>query len=174
MNRKTKFFHVFIAAAMLAGLAACTNKGETFTDIYYLHNNLDEPVSFHFYYNIYWDTCTTYPSEEAGRTWFEKDTLELMPYQTVRLHPVSRKRVHPESHQLNVIPIIGSETKLIIGHDTLHWLSGTRKQPPLIVPCMFGNDSVYSIYNVTFWQTEQLKELPNTYKNTFHIIHYKL
>lgn len=150
-------------------LSSCVDKKEEFTDVYYIHNELEEPISLVLQMSVYWDTCSTYSIQNNTRVWFSKEEVVIPTHTTIRLHPISRRNILPEAHQPDIASLLGYRTKLIIGSDTIVFNSAVRQSPPAIFPAMFTDDSIFSIYNTMCWQTVQASDMPNTYYHTFSI-----
>lgn len=149
---------ILLAMSMLF-FTACTSHHVTFTDTYYVTNATENEISLITEHSIVWDTCST---ENPQRAWFDSTCVLVQAGKTVRLHPVTRefKDKHSED-RLNVTQLIGNLTQLVSDTDTIVW--------QVKYPHMFTNDSVWSIYNTTDWQTAKDSEMPYMYYHTFVI-----
>ena len=155
------------AFACVCLLISCT-RGETVTDVYYIHNECNQPALIDFGRTIFWDTCTIGVTTTYSHVRFEQ--IEILPNQMIRLHPICRsEEKNPSVHQLDATIIAGSDTKLIIDGDTIKWQCAWKDRLPFRDPCMFNDDSIWSIYNVSCWQTVQDELLPYTHYHTFSI-----
>lgn len=158
---------IFWGLLCLLVLTSCEKK-VLITDVYYIRNESDQSVSFQGHY-MFWDTCLYGQSEEPTETFFSENGVDILAHQSVRLHPISRKDISPDSHQVDIIPIISSRTTLIVGTKSILWISKYRSEPPAMEPIMFTDDSIWSIYNTNCWKTESDSDKPYTYYHTFLI-----
>lgn len=160
---------LFCALACIGLFVSCTQK-ETITDVYYIHNECDQSIVLEIYPR-FWDTCSVYSIDTYSYVEFGGSEVTLLPGQTIRLHPICRKSENPNAvHQPNPLDgVISPRAKLIVGNDTIEWQSDMKVTPPLKTPCMFTNDTTWSIYNTTCWQTVPDAALPYTFYNTFSI-----
>ena len=159
---------LLLAFAGLFIFTSCEKK-ETITDVYFIHNDLEKPVSLEFIYPLIWDTCSAMNADSYSQVWYEEQTLVIPAHTTIRLHPVCRTYGNPLTHEIDPIPIIASTTKLILGEDTITWQAEEQKRLPMVVYCMFSSDEVWSIYNTESWQTIPDHVIPYVYYNTFSI-----
>lgn len=143
--------------------SSCTNEREVVTDIYFIHNDLEQPVTLVFSNPVPWDTCL---SGDFVRVMYDSICPNLPAQKTIRLHPVLRKYKKPENHDYQINPgyIFGGITKLIVNTDTIIWQSKYGKYGH-----MFSTDSIWSIYNYENWQTVQAEDMPYTFYSTFTI-----
>lgn len=162
--RKRMLLCMFACACIFS---SCVQK-ETITDVYYIHNDCSQSVVLDFYHLLFWDTCSIGDTATYTYVQFATRVIEIPSGKTIRLHPICRTKDNPEAHQLNAT-VFGSKTILIYGTDTITWHSAWKNRLPSQVPCMFTDESVWSIFNTLSWQTQQDDKLPYTYYHTFSI-----
>lgn len=139
--------------------SSCLRPMVTITDVYYIHNDLDKPVSLIPSFSVAWDTCAT---GEFVRVWCSDERIAIPANKTIRLHPIDRDFDYSGAHRIEPGHILGSMTKLVCDNDTVVWESQYGH--------MFTSDEIYSIYNKNNWKTVSDKNRPNTYHSTFNII----
>ena len=149
---------VLFCALACACLFISCRKGEKFTDVYYIHNDLDQSVSFLFAHPMVWDTCAT---DSFVRVWYNSERAEIQAHKTIRLHPIDRDYTYPSAHAIEPGSLLGETTKMVVGADTIVWFSKYSR--------MFTDDSVWSVYNTLDWKTVKDQRQPNTYYSTFTI-----
>lgn len=140
-------------------LVACTNPHVTYTEMYFVSNETEDTIYLVTEHPIVWDTCA---EENPQRAYFTSDRLPVAGGETVRLHPVTHEfRDQRMNDQINVCPLIGMHSQLVVGADMIVW--------NVTSPYMFETDSVWSIYNKVDWATVKDNDLPYTYYHTFRI-----
>lgn len=160
---------LLMAFACVGCLAACEGPKETITDVYYIHNRCSQLITIDFGHPLFWDTCSAGSTATHCYVRYESEQVELPSGQIIRLHPVCRKAGDPLGHQPNALFVLGVSIQLITSDDTIQWYPAWKDRLPDEEPCMFDNDSVWSIYNVSNWQTIQDENLPYTYYHTFSV-----
>ena len=154
--RKRMLLCIFACAWIFS---SCLRPMVTITDVYYIHNDLDKPVSLIPSFSVAWDTCAT---GEFVRVWCSDERIAIPANKTIRLHPIDRDFDYPGAHRIEPGHILGSMTRLVCDNDTVVWESQYGH--------MFTSDEIYSIYNKNNWKTVSDKNRPNTYHSTFNII----
>ena len=161
-----------LAFACMCLFVSC-RKYETVTDTYYISNKTGNDVSLVLSRSVVWDTCV---SEDLHRVWFDSNTLPIAAGKAVRLHPIIRTFTNQVGgHWWNVIPVIGSSARLIIGNDTIIW--NAERQDNSYT--MYASDTRWSIFNMEDWVTVDWKSsnehrLPDTYEHRFLITDEKI
>ena len=145
----------------LGCLSSCVDKREIVTDIYYICNDLEQPIALEFSYPVPWDTCL---SGDFVRVMYDSICPNIPPHKSIRLHPIQREYKKPDNHQIAPGYIFGGITKLILNADTIVWKSKYAKYGHMIF-----SDSIWSIYNYQNWQIKQADNLPYTFYSTFSI-----
>jgi len=157
---------LFCALACACLLASCRDDRVVVTDVYYIQNEMDKPVTLDFSNLLFWDTCTASLSDKHTQVYFESDDIEIPAHGTIRLHPISRDYVNPSAHEVNLVHAIGARTTLVSDSDTVSWIAYKTK---INTYRMFTSDSIWSIYNTNNWQTISDENVPYTYYNIFSI-----
>lgn len=168
INSQIRRRMLLCAFACACLLSSCTQK-ETITDVYYIHNECNQSIVIDFGHPLFWDTCSVGSTATYSYVQFETEQIDILPGQVIRLHPICRQEVNPSGHQLDATLVVGSNAKLILDGDTIEWHCAWKDRLPDKIPCMFSDDSTWSIFNVSCWQTIQDETLPYTFYHTFSI-----
>lgn len=172
-SRQSRKRIILCAIACACLFVSCTQK-ETIILTYYIRNDCSQSVMLDFGRALFWDTCSIGSNATYSYAWFGPEKMVIPSGQLIRLHPICRTAsVHPEQPQLDAT-IFSSRAILISGKDTIIWIAAWENRPPDQIPCMFDNDTVWSIYNLSCWQTIQDEQLPYTYYHLFTITDDKI
>lgn len=167
---KTMFSHrrmlIFVSACMMA-LVSCNQK-ETYTEVYYIRNDLDRSIILDFHRQLFYDTCSVPSTDPLQRVCFESEA-EIPSGGTIRLHPICRRELRPNDRRAYPLGCLASLVTLIDGNDTIFWRPDERLTYPGAIFCMFSSDSIYSPFNNLCWHAVEDANIPNTFYYTFPI-----